>query len=203
MKTCLCYQGRMCPVLAFIPISALLLSGVRKSSSSSHRPPSSSLFSLFSFTENLLIRVCCAYGCHFFFFFTSKSLFNSLISVFHSHQACKVVLLVLRVMLPNPRVSFRPSHFLAAGSLCWKYLSFLDLQDATWLLSSIDSSLPDFRMAVSQHLILSPLLSPHTSMYYLCLEMISDSKYLTDKYFFLVLLEKTTLTNQTHFNTIN
>lgn len=123
------------------------------------------------FHRNLLMGFFFAGGCHVF---TSKSLFDHLYLIFIPIRPPKRFLSVLLVMLPNPMVSFLPSSYSQQHDhTLLQILPFLHFQDTIWLLlfsfycflSFTVSSLPDFKIALFQGLVLSPLLSPHISMY--------------------------------------
>lgn len=105
------------PSSAFPPLQ------LRKSSSASHRPPSSCHIVFAPFHRNLFMGFFFAGGCHFF---ASKSLFNHLYLTFIPIRLPKWFLSLLIAMLPNPRVSFLPSFYLsAAWPLSTRYCHFL------------------------------------------------------------------------------
>lgn len=103
-KNMLFLQCQTWPLPTTVPISALLPVGVRKSSSSSHKPPSSCHIFFVLLPWKTFIRVYCADSCHFFL--TSDSLFNSPISGFHSHWACKNGLVDVTCLVANPNSQF-------------------------------------------------------------------------------------------------
>ena len=138
MKPCSSHQYQTCPLPALTAIfPAFLWWQAKKSSSSSCRPSSSSHIFLVPLPWKPSGKV---FLCRWlsFFFSSSKSLSDLLISGSHSHQASKMSLSMSLVTLPNPRASFLPPPYLsAAWPLYAPNTVFLDLLNLLIALSPL------------------------------------------------------------------